>query len=111
MPFDIIKITQRDLERYQDGDDLKKDAVPYQGQLKQHKNDEDKVFLLLDPLSNNSSMLEFQKKDVLFAEELKSISGDGQSYMLAKIWLKKGAMGIKLEPFVVSDLAGAFKHY
>ena len=81
------------------------------GQLKQHKNDEDKVFLLLDPLSPNSAMLEFQKKDVLFAEEVKSISGEGRSFVLAKIFVRKEAIGIKLEPFMVSDYSDVFSQY
>jgi len=112
MPFDIINIPKRDLERFSDPEKLKKEAVPYVGQLRQHQQEAEKLYLRLDPLRQGSALLEFNKSDILFAEDVKTISQEGGSnFRLGKIWVKKGAVAVRLEPFVVHDMSDVFNEY
>ena len=112
MPFDIINLEKRNLERFSDSNTLRKEALPYVGQLRQHKDDEEKVFLRQDPLSPGTNMLEFKKADVLYAEDLKTLSDQkGETVRLIRLWIKKGSVGIRLEPFMVSDFSDVFNQY
>jgi len=100
------------LELYADADALKRDAIAYVGQLRKHKSEESKLFLRLDPLTQGGMILEFNKTDVIFAEEVKTITeAEGQSFRLAKLWVRKGAVGIKMEAFMVNDYSEVLNKY
>ncbi len=108
MPHDIMKVISgnRALDKYSDPTRLLKDAIPYIGQPKKHKTDQDKIFLRLNPLSSNGAILEFQTNDIVFAENVKTVSQkDGTAFQIIKIWIRKGSIGIKLEPFAVQDFS------
>lgn len=112
MPFDIMNLPASALELYADANALSRDAIPYVGQLRKHKSEESKLYLRLDPLTQGGMILEFNKSDVLFAEEVKTITeAEGQSFRLAKLWVKKGSIGIKLEAFMVSDYSEVLNKY
>ncbi len=108
MQSDIISVISenRELGKYNDPNRLLKDAVPYIGQPKQNKTDPDKIFVRLNPFSSNGSILEFKTKDIVFAENVKTVSQkDGAAFQIVKIWIRKGSIGIKLEPFSVQDFS------
>ncbi len=108
MPTDIINVIEKDrsLDKYSDPTRLSEDAVPYIGQPKQNESDPDKIFLRLNPLSSNGAILEFKTKDIVFAENVKTVSQkDGAAFQIIKIWIRKGSVGIKLEPFSVQDFS------
>lgn len=108
MPSDIIEVVagNRELEKYSDPNRLRKEAIPYIGQPKQQENQSDKVYLRLNPLSSNGAFLEFKTKDVVFAENVKTVTqNDGTAFNIVKIWIRKGSIGIKLEPFSVMDFS------
>ncbi|PCI30412.1 MAG: hypothetical protein COB67_01835 [SAR324 cluster bacterium] len=110
MSVDIIKVISNDheLDKYSDPNRLREEAVPYIGQPKKHPSDAGKIFLRMDPLSSQGQVLEFRTEDVVFAEEMNTLtSKNGTSYRITKIWVRKGAVGIKLEPFSVIDLSSA----
>jgi hypothetical protein len=49
-------------------------------------------------------VLEFKIDDVLFVEELHSaVTESGEGVPLIKIWVRKGAHGVILEPFEVDE--------
>ena len=111
MSSDIIKYIEggRALEKYTDPDRLQKEAIPYLGQLKRNKLDHEKIFLKIDPISGQNVILEFKVADVLFVEDVKTVSsGDGTAIRISTLWIRRGAVGIKLEAFTVSDLSRAF---
>lgn len=111
MTLDIVKVLNesRSIQKYNDPDQLHKDAVPYIGQPKQHKDSHDKVYLRLDYLSGHGVMIEFKTSDILYAEDYNTISQkDGAAIRLVKLWVKKGSLGIKLEPFYVNDYSDIF---
>jgi len=100
---------KREVEKYSDPNRLINEAIPYIGQPKRHESDPDKVFLRLNPLSGNGALLEFKTKDVVYAENVKTVSQkDGSAFQIIKIWIKKGSVGIKLEPFTVQDFSSVF---
>lgn len=106
MTTDIIKVIsrQKELQKYSEPSRLAKEAVPYIGQPKQHESEPDKIYLRLNPLSSNGAILEFKTDDIVFAENVKTVSQEeGGAFQIVKIWIRKGSIGIKLEPFSVQD--------
>ncbi|GHV10543.1 hypothetical protein FACS189491_00200 [Spirochaetia bacterium] len=81
-----------------------KDAFPFTGYPRQHPSEKDKLILVYDPLGLNPMVLEFRIEDVLYVEELHSaVTQSGEGIPLLKLWLRKGAHGVILEPFEVGD--------
>ena len=112
MPFELMNPASSEMEKYKDHKILEKDAFPFVGQLKKHSKDKEKIFLRPDPSNQTSALIEFNTKDVLFAEDVSTISGeDGESYRLVKVWVKKGSIGIRLEAFTVADYSKDLAHY
>jgi hypothetical protein len=81
-----------------------KDAVPFTGYPRQHPSEKNKLILVNDPLGENLSILEFKLEDVLFIEDVHSaVTETGETAPLVRLWVRKGAHGVILEPFEVSD--------
>jgi hypothetical protein len=79
-------------------------AVPFTGFPKIHPSDKGKFILVSDPLGDEPVVLEFNLEEVLFAEELHSaVTMGGEGVPLVKIWVRKGAIGVILEPFEVQE--------
>ena len=110
MRSDIVEvISGRQLEKYVDPNRLADEAVPYVGQPKQTESEPNKLYIRLNPLSSNGALLEFKVADIVYAENVKTVTHqDGTAFQIAKIWIRKGSIGIKLEPFSVQDLSGVF---
>jgi len=80
------------------------DGVPFIGYPRVHPSDKGKLILVNDPLGNEPSVLEFKLDDILFVEEVPSaVTEAGEGVPLVKLWIKRGAMGVILEPFEVDD--------
>jgi hypothetical protein len=111
LTLDIVEVIaeNRELEKYTDPHRLIKEAVPYIGQPKVQEGDPDKLYIRLNPLSGNGALLEFKTQDIVYAENVKTVSQkDGTAFQIAKIWIRKGSIGIKLEPFAVQDFSEVF---
>jgi hypothetical protein len=81
-----------------------KDALPFTGYPRQHPSEKNKLIFVNDPLGANLSVLEFKVEDVLFVEEVHSaVTEKGEGVPLVKLWVRKGAHGVILEPFEVDD--------
>jgi hypothetical protein len=81
-----------------------KDGVSFIGYPRQHPSEKGKLILIYDPLGANPSILEFKIEDVLHIEELHSaVTQAGEGVPLVKLWVRKGAHGVIMEPFQVSD--------
>jgi len=78
------------------------DGVPFTGYPRAHPSDKTKLILVNDPLGDEPAVLEFRLEDILFVEETPSaVTEDGEGVPLVKLWIKRGAFGVKLEPFEV----------
>ena len=78
------------------------DGIPFTGFPRVHPSDKSKLFLMKDPLGNEPTILEFKLEDILFVEEEPSaVTETGEGVPMIKLWIKRGAVGVKLEPFEV----------
>ena len=81
-----------------------KNAVPFTGYPRSHPSEKDKLLLVYDPLGVNPSLMEFKTEDVLFVEDIPQVvTESGEGIPLVKIWVRRGARGVLLEPFEVDD--------
>jgi hypothetical protein len=81
-----------------------KNAVPFTGYPRQHPSEKNKLILVYDPLSLHPMVLEFKIDDVRYVEELHSaVTESGEGVPLIKLWVRKGAHGVILEPFEVDE--------
>jgi hypothetical protein len=88
--------------RYRSG--APKDAVAFSGTLRKHPYDEGKCILFAEPKGSEPAILEFRKTDIKAVEELPSLVDEtGQSRPLMKLWIRRGSLGIRYEPFEVDE--------
>ncbi|MCL2242865.1 MAG: hypothetical protein FWC03_00155 [Treponema sp.] len=81
-----------------------KDGVPFFGHPRAHPSEKNKLILVNDPLGPNPAVLEFLFEDVMFVEEIPSaVTESGEGVPMVKIWIRRGAVGMILEPFEVDD--------
>ena len=79
-----------------------KNGIPFTGYPQQHPGEKDKLILVYDPLGVNPRIMEFKFDDVLYAEEVHSaVTESGEGVPLVKLWIRKGAHGVIIEPFEV----------
>jgi inorganic pyrophosphatase len=80
------------------------DGVPFAGYPRAHPSEKNKLILVNDPLGPEPVVLEFKLDDVLFVEEIPSaVTEAGEGVPLVKLWIKRGSVGMILEPFEVND--------
>jgi hypothetical protein len=81
-----------------------KDALPFAGYPRQHPSEKNKLLLVHDPLGLAPTLLEFKIEDVLFVEDIPSaVTEEGEGVPLVKLWIRRGAHGVILEPFEVNN--------
>ncbi|MBU2488055.1 MAG: inorganic pyrophosphatase Ppa [Proteobacteria bacterium] len=110
MSFELLLYHSRtrELVPFEKRKRLRATHVPFSGSPRAHGLDPDRLLLVADPFSSGSHYLEFSLSDVDFVEKLPSlVTVDGESINMARIWVRKGSLGLRLSPFVVEDTAGA----
>ena len=91
-----------EIEKYSGG--APKDGIAFTGYPKQHPFEPDKFILVVDPLGDTPTIIEFKNSDIMHAEDLPSVVNEaGESVRMVKVWIRKGAFGVIHEPFEVSD--------
>lgn len=105
-------ISQYQIEPYRGSyEKLRTSAVLFTG-TPRTSNNQDRILLLNDPGSQHSFFYEFRTSDILFAEEAASLSlPDGSTASRVRLWIKKGATALKIEPFHVQDTAGSLRDF
>ena len=90
------------ITKYDSHADLPKEAVRFTGNPRKHPYDENKIVLITDPFSSHTAFFEFNIQDILYVENKTNLVSDtGASVSRADVWIKKGGIGIKYEPFEV----------
>jgi hypothetical protein len=88
--------------RYRSG--APKDAVAFSGTLHKQPYDEAKCILFAEPKDSEPAILEFRKLDIVAVEELPSLVDEtGHSRPLMKLWIRRGSLGVRYEPFEVDE--------
>jgi hypothetical protein len=81
-----------------------KDGVPFLGCPRQHPAEKHKLILIYNPLGENTKLMEFKFEDVLYVESvLSAVTEAGEGVPLVKLWVRRGAHGVVLEPFEVDE--------
>ena len=81
-----------------------KESIPFIGFPQQHPSEKTKLILVYDPLGVRPQIMEFKFDDILHAEEVHSaVTESGKGVPLIKLWIRRGAQGVLLEPFEVQD--------
>jgi hypothetical protein len=94
------------LERYAPRKNIAKDYVAFSGVPRKHPYDEDKLLLIADPFSTHAVFYEFNLSDIAQVDELPNVVTErGESARTARVWVKKGSLGLRYEPFRVEDTA------
>jgi hypothetical protein len=93
-----------DLVRYRGTEDFRSASAPYTGTPRKHPWEANKMILVAAPFSPHTIVYEFRYQDVTHAEELPNLVNErGENVRMAKIWVKKGSLGMRIEPFRVED--------
>ena len=88
-----------------DRDKIKQTHVAFSGSLRQHPHDPEKIILMAEVFSNNTTFYEFKSDDIGFAEKLPNIvNTSGEDISMVMLWVKKGSVGIRCAAFIVDDL-------
>ena len=81
-----------------------KNGVPFTGYPQQHPAEKNKLILVNDPLGENPAVLEFKVDDILYVEDFpQAVTEAGEGIPMVKLWIRKGAHGMLLEPFEVDE--------
>jgi inorganic pyrophosphatase len=81
-----------------------KNGISFTGYPQQHPTEKNKLILVNDPLGESPAILEFKIDDILFVEDVpQAVTEKGEGVPLAKLWIRRGAHGMLLEPFEVGD--------
>ncbi|MDR2480345.1 MAG: hypothetical protein LBD48_13695 [Treponema sp.] len=81
-----------------------KNAIPFSGYPRQHPSEKDKLILVYDPLGPAPTVMEFRLDDLLFVEEVpQAVTENGEGIPLVRLWIRRGARGVILEPFEVNE--------
>ena len=92
------------ITRYASDAGYDRDCISFEGAPKKHPYDAEKILLVIEPFSSRTLFYEFRIKDIRHAENLPSIVTDsGSNLFMARIWIEKGSLGVKYEPFEVGD--------
>lgn len=86
-------------------EDLKRRSIPFIGSPLKHPVDKHKVLLIVDPYNQTTFYYEFRTEDIMFVEDFPTIANvDGENITMARLWIRKGGMGIRCSPFMVEEL-------
>jgi hypothetical protein len=81
-----------------------KNTVAFTGYPRAHPSEKDKLLLVYEPLGINPALMEFKTEDVLYVEDIpQAVTERGEGIPLVRIWVRRGARGVLLEPFEVQD--------
>ena len=90
------------IARYSEG--YPKNAMPFTGYPQQHPTEKNKLILVYDPLGKSPAVLEFKLDDILHVEEVsQAVTEQGEGIPMVKLWIRRGAHGMLLEPFEVGE--------
>jgi hypothetical protein len=100
----LEKAKRFEVEAYKRHPDLTLNHVAFSGAPQKHPYDEQKIILIVDPFSTHTLYYQFNMADIGGVEVLPSlVTVEGESVTMARVWVKKGCIGLKFIPFVVAD--------
>ena len=113
MPMDhFVKLQEKYdiqiLDGKQNLGNLKKTHACFTGSPRKHPDREDMIILVSDPFSPHPTYLEFKLNDISYVERLSNeVNEDGETASIARLWVKKGSVGVRCIPFLVDHVTVA----
>ena len=84
-------------------DTLEQESTPFCGALRPHYNPK-MLLLLSSPLESRGDVLEFRSEDIIYAEELSSITKpNGVTVERVRLWVRNGSPAMRMEPILVGN--------
>lgn len=106
---EIMKAEKFEIQSYKEPKDvntLRETHTPFSGTPKKHPHHKDRVILVTDPYNTISPYYELRAKDIGFVEELHNIVNiEGDTVLVARIWVKKKSVAIHCVPFMVENIS------
>ena len=82
---------------------LEEESTPFCGALRPHYNPK-MILLLSSPLESRGDVFEFRSEDIIYAEELSSITNpNGVTVERVRLWVKNGSPAMRMEPILVGN--------
>jgi hypothetical protein len=101
----VIEKTRYEIQPYDRAIDLRglsKTHRSFCGSPRRHPRDPEKIILIVNPLSPYAFYYEFRCADVSYAERLLTlVNAEGETILMARIWVKHGSVGVRSIPFFV----------
>ncbi|MBN2051666.1 MAG: hypothetical protein JW760_14545 [Spirochaetales bacterium] len=92
------------ITRYNSRVQVEKECVSFIGAPKKHPYDQTKLLLIVDAFTNDTLFYEFKLEDIMQVDEETGLATEeGESILMAKIWVRRGALALRYEPFEVDD--------
>lgn len=108
---EIMKLNIFPIEKFNYVNKQEEKYTSFSGSPSKHPYEDDKFILICDPLSDHTEFLEFFKKDIISVEEQPHIQAkDGNIINMCRIWVKEGAIALRIQPFIVGKIGHAFIH-
>ncbi|MCX7025365.1 MAG: hypothetical protein NT080_12250 [Spirochaetes bacterium] len=90
------------IQRYRS--DPPQDAVAFTGTPRKHPYAPEKLLFISEPFGESPGIFEFRLSDIVSVEELPSpILENGMSYSVVRLWVRRGSVGMRYDPFEVDD--------
>lgn len=97
--------------RSNDVKELSKTHISFCGSPHRHPHDPEKIILIVNPSSSDAFYYEFRIRDISYVNKLPNlVSLEGETIIMARIWVKKGSVGIRSSHFLV-DMNVRFAPY
>ena len=84
--------------------------MAFVGAPRKHPYDENKILLVREPFTADTLFYEFNTADILQVDKMPSVGTEGgKNIAMARVWIKKGSLGMRYEPFEVDKPLKFFK--
>ncbi len=99
-----------EIKKYDRKADYSKTCIPFTGTPRKHPYDTDKMLLINNPYSSETIFYEFRFSDIKGVNDLPSLlTESGESVKMVQVWVEKGSIGMRYEPFEVNEPLKFFK--
>lgn len=108
----IVKDDFLSVEKYKNVNKTSLKAVSFIGSPTIHPYDEEKFILVLNPVSDHTEFIEFNKKDTLYVEDLPALfTKEKEVIPMKAIWIREGTIAMKMTPFCVAKTISSVSFY
>lgn len=91
-----------DLQKTDPHEGRRSGGVAFTGTPRRHPYDTKRLLLVATPFSSPGLLYEFHLRDILAVEEEPNlVTAEGNSIRMVRVWVRRGALGLLMQPFEV----------